>query len=149
MPRAIVNAFESVYFSLNVVNKMIIGVAAKGMIAIAVFLVIAMAVPNVALYPVAAQVVFSSYYVIYAARTIAFRCRLQVLYESFYREVVTVGVTKRKQLVALLADIEEYECVKAHFKVRLSSRIYDDENEDLSKKWEEISSHIVIGVLDD
>lgn len=41
-----------------------------------------------------------------------------------------------------LIDIFEYESIKAHYKVRLSSKIYHQMNESLSEEWSEIERNI-------
>ena len=66
------------------------------------------------------------------------------LYNLFYTEFVTVGVSKQKQQYLLLSHVIEYEAVKAHYKVRLESNWFNKHNEQLSRKWEEIKTKIVI-----
>ena len=46
----------------------------------------------------------------------------------------------------LLADTVEYEAVKAHYKIRLSSKLFQNKNEELSRQWAEIEGKIKIEI---
>ena len=66
------------------------------------------------------------------------------LYDEAYSTLVTIGVKDEKQMVWLLAYAVEYEAIKAHYKVRLDSTIFNTYNNELSQKWDAIQQKIVI-----
>ena len=48
---------------------------------------------------------------------------------------------KHRRWPWFLAYIMEYEAVKAHYKVRLDSKVFNKCNTELSQKWQDMLSH--------
>lgn len=143
--RLIANAFESVFFTMRIVRRMLSWSLVKGAIAILTFIAVIMVSRDYSLFPVFTQTVFSSYMIIGTTRTLVYSSRLDHLYEEMYRTCVTLGISSSSERVRALVDVEEYECLKAHFKVRLSERQYVKLNSGLSAEWEDIAKKIKIG----
>lgn len=117
----------------------------KGALAILTFVAAIMASRDYSMFPVFTQIVLSSYLLIGTARTLVYSSRLNHLYEEMYRTCVTLGISSSAERIRVLVDVEEYECLKAHFKVRLSERQYVKLNAALSAEWEDIAKKIKIG----
>ena len=98
---------------------------------------------------VVSQAVFSSFIIQETFFLIVYYIRLNELYRRFYDVLISNGVHESEQLVALLSFCVEYECIKAHYKVRLNSAIFSKINAELSEKWTEIASRIVVTLPDD
>ena len=55
----------------------------------------------------------------------------------------TLNMAEKKIIDAILLSFcTEYECIKAHYKIRLDSKIFIKYNHELSEKWNTISTHI-------
>lgn len=146
LSRWFVDSFESVFFSREIARKMRTVATAKLIIAVVVFILALMFINSAALYPVLAQVIFSAYFIATAIRTCVFCSRLNELYEVYYRELITYGVRGEERVPTLIATSEEYECVKAHYKVHLSSRMYNKMNDELSARWRDMEKKISINL---
>ena len=53
-----------------------------------------------------------------------------------------MGVSAAEQEALLIAYAQEYECIKAHFKVRVSSKKFNEMNASLSSEWRAIEKKI-------
>lgn len=146
LSRWFVDSFESVFFSREIARRMRTVAIVKLVIAVIVFIFALMFIKNAALYPVLAQVIFSAYFIATAIRTCVYCSRLDELYEVYYRELITYGVHGEERVPTLIATSEEYECVKAHYKVHLSSRLHDKLNDELSACWQDMEKKISINL---
>ena len=139
-----VNTFESSYFSKENATRMLIKSFVKACVSVVVLVIIGWISPRKDFLFVTTQAVFSAYIIEEAIMLAIYKTKLDKLYNLFYTEFVTVGVSKQKQQNLLLSYVVEYEAVKAHYKVRLDSNWFNKHNEQLSSKWEAIKSKIVI-----
>lgn len=64
------------------------------------------------------------------------------LYDEAFTELVTLGRESKKSEIWMLSYVVEYEAVKAHYKIRLDSTLFNKYNPELSKKWEAIETKI-------
>lgn len=142
MKKYIVNIFESVFFTKNILEKMILGSLIKVVLILIVFIIACIEFENGEALLLIAQTFLSGNYIVGFIKQIICGVRIKNLYERFYNSLVTVGVTSSKQQNSLFSDALEYEAVKAHYKVRLSSRVFSKLNEKLSSDWEEIENKI-------
>lgn len=138
------NAFESVFFSKSIARSMDAKEAIKSVLAVIVFTVSCLEIKNGEIVLLVAQTVFSSTFLIGAVKLWVYQIRLETLYNEFYHEFVTVGISKNEQVSMLLADTVEYEAIKAHYKVRLSSKLFLQKNEKLTMQWAEITEKIKV-----
>ena len=109
LSKYIVNSFESVYFSKRLSAGLRWKRSARALVALLVCIALFIWVENEAFYPVIAQAVFSSSCLLSAIAFLAYHAKLNRLFEDFYRELISVGVTKKEQLICLLSFCIEYE----------------------------------------
>lgn len=139
-----INTFESSYFSKENATQMLIKSFIKAGVSMVVLVIIGWVSHSKDFLFVATQAVFSAYIIEESIMLTIYKIKMDKLYNLFYTEFVTVGVSKQKQQYLLLSHVIEYEAVKAHYKVRLESNWFNKHNEQLSRKWEEIKTKIVI-----
>lgn len=142
LERYIVNIFESCFFSKNIAKKMGFSEIIKLVVAAVVFIVALREVHSGEIILFISQIVFSAEVTSNAIALMCYVRRMDDLYEKLYRELVTVGIDGIMPFRVALIDIFEYESIKAHYKVRLSSKIYHQMNESLSEEWSEIERNI-------
>ena len=142
----IVNSFESVYFSKCLSAGLRWKQSARALLALLVCIALFIWVENEAFYPVIAQAVFSSSCLLSAIAFLAYHAKLNRLFEDFYRELISVGVTKKEQLICLLSFCIEYETIKARYNVHWKESYFLELNEQLSKEWNEIESKISFSI---
>ena len=140
----IVNIYESAYFSYNISKKMLLKESAKAIIAIIIFVVACLEIQNGEIVLLIAQTVFSGQYIVAFLALIFYNFRVDRLCGKFYEILVSTGVVNQKQQTCLLAAAIEYEAIKAHYRVRLSSKVYNKNNVYWSRKWAEIEEKIRI-----
>ena len=66
--------------------------------------------------------------------------RKESLYSIAYN-ILILNNADRENVARLISYILEYEAIKAHYKVRLDEKIFNDNNDSLSEKWETILEH--------
>ena len=115
-----------------------------GVPTIAVLVVVGWISPSKDFVFVITQAVFSAYIIEETVMLTIYKTKMDKLYNLFYTEFITLGVSKLKQQYLLLYYVVEFESVKAHYKVRLDSTWFNKHNLELSQKWAEISSKINI-----
>lgn len=132
------NLYESCYFTEAILKKMLPRIIAKialSAIALAVF----MFCFDPAVVAILAQGVFSTCVLYGCAGGIVCYSRVKRLNEIFFNAFVTRQYGgDGPDAIALRSAILEYEAVKAHYKVRLSSRIFNRSNARLSRKWNDL-----------
>lgn len=139
-----VNSFESSFFSKTIASKMLFGECVKSFVAIVVFIISCLLFSDSEQTLIIAQTAFSSYFVISAIGLLCYKSKLDRIYAEYYHEFVTMGISNEKQVISLLTTTIEYEAVKAYFKIRLSSKLFEDNNESLSHQWDDLSRKIRI-----
>ena len=140
--RYFVNTFESVFFSKNISESLRIRAFIKSLVALYIFIIAIMQVQDGVYYPIIAQTVFSSLFLLSSIALFVYYNKLNHLYNNFYRELVTNGVTSPSQLSCLLGFCVEYEMIKSRFNVLWSKNYFKERNRDLSKRWDMIESKI-------
>lgn len=139
--RYVANAFESSYFTMSVSEAMIPASAGKAIVACLLFLLLILLQPTEISLSDATQAVFSAYLVEDAVLLMSFHSKVKYIYERFYETLVSTRATG-DDLPLLVANVQEYECVKAHFKVRLDSKLFNKMNSELSERWSAIERRI-------
>lgn len=140
------NTFESNYFSKFIASKMLIKSAVKTLIAIVLLISVGWVIGDGSILLIASQAVFSAYIFEDTVLLAIYTGRLEKIYAIAYSELVTIGVSRKQQVVLLLYYCIEYESIKAHYKVRLDSKIFQKYNHELSEKWERIVSDVNISI---
>ena len=114
----------------------------KSLLAIIVLISVSWIIANGNILLIIAQAVFSAYIVEDTVYLTIYVNRLNALYDSIYTALITTGVHSSQKMPILLSFCTEYECIKAHYKIRLDSKIFIKYNHELSEKWYSISTHI-------
>lgn len=138
------NNFENCFFSKNISKKMLCASSLKTLFAIILFIIVSCMIPNVNILLIAIQSIFSAYILEDTILLTIYTLRMNKLFDSFYTMFVTNGIHQREQLPILLSYCVEYESIKAHYKVRLDSKIFENMNSMLSEKWKIINSKVNI-----
>lgn len=138
------NAFESNYFSKFIAGKMLVKSALMALISVVALLVTGWLVASGDILLIISQAVFSAYVVEDTILLTIYKLKMDNLYEEAFSSFVTVGIKNEKQKVWLLSYAIEYEAIKAHYKVRLDSAIFNKYNDELSKKWDLIQQKVVL-----
>ena len=144
-----VNTFESNYHSMHIAKEMLSKSAARSVSAIIVLFILGFVFQNGGITLVVSQAVFSSFIIQETIFLVLYYIKLDELYKRFYDLLIANGLRETKQLISLLSFCVEYECIKAHYKVRLNSKIFSKTKTELSEKWEDIYSKIVVTLNDD
>lgn len=134
------NTLESNFFSKNIAEKMILKKSILTIIAVVVFVVSCMFVENVNIVLIIAQTAFSSYVLVDFLMLLFYKMRMESLYAIAYN-ILILNNAARENVAWLISYILEYEAIKAHYKVRLDEKIFNDNNDSLSEKWETILEH--------
>lgn len=138
------NTFESNYFSKFLAGKMLWTSALKALLAVVVLIVSCCLISTGDILLIIAEAIFSAYVVEETIMLALYKLRLDQLYNEAYAEFVTLGVKTRKQKIWLLSYAVEYEAVKAHFKVRLDSKLFTKYNDELSRSWDNLKKKIIV-----
>jgi len=140
----ILNSFESVYFSKNIAESMNCTKYTSALISLLVFVLAIKELNDRQNVMLAIQIVFSSHLLLGFIQFCVYKMRLNTIYNEFYQNLVTIGVNSQKQINFLLSTVMEYEAVKAYYKVRLSTKKYNELNSELSSSWEKICKKVKI-----
>jgi hypothetical protein len=137
------NTFESNYFSRFVAGKMLIKSAVMALLSVAALIVTGWLISDGDVLLIITQAVFSAYIIEDAVVLAIYKVRMDKLYEEAYSAFVTFGINEDNQKAWLLAYAVEYEAIKAHYKVRIDSKIFKKHNDELSRKWDIIRQKIM------
>lgn len=140
------NTFEGNYFSKFIASKMLIKSAVKTLIAIILLISAGWVIGDGSILLIASQAVFSAYILEDTVLLAIYKGRLEKIYDIAYSEFITIGVSKKQQVVLLLYYCIEYESIKAHYKVKLDSKIFKKCNGELSDAWDKIVSNVNIDI---
>lgn len=132
------NLYESCYFTEAILKKMLPGIISKIALS-AIVLAVFMFCFDPAVVVIFAQGIFSTCVLFGCTGSIVCYTRVKRLNEIFFDVFVTrqydgSGI----DAIKLKSTALEYEAVKAHYKVRLSSRIFNKTNARLSRKWSDL-----------
>lgn len=141
-----VNTFESNYFSKFIASKMLLRSAIKSLIAVIVLISVGWVIEDGSILLVMSQAIFSAYIVEDTVLLAIYAARLNKLYDNAYSMLITSGIQKYQQMPILLLYCVEYESIKAHYKVRLDSKLFNKYNRELSEKWKNIVSKIQVEI---
>ena len=115
--------------------------AATG-ISIVVMIIAAFIVPDIGILSIILQAVFTASFIEDAVSLLRYHALVKETFDSLYKAFVTVGVERREQEITVFSEAVEYEAIKAHFKIRLNSKLFQKLNTELSTRWSEIESRI-------
>ena len=139
------NTFESIFFSKEITAKMLMKSFIKAILAVVLLILVGWFNPSQGVVLVITQAVFSTYIIEETIMLVLYKTKLEKLYSLIYAEFITVGITKKTQQNLLLSYAVEYEAIKAHYKVRISTDLFKRYNECLSRKWDNIKLKCRVG----
>lgn len=139
--RFIVDNFESVFFTMRIVKQMLRTEIVKAITAIAV-LITCLLFANINFIGVVMEGVLSAHLLYGTVTMIVFYFRVKAIYERLYGLLVSEACLNDSQLTLALAESIEYEVCKAHYKVRVSTKLFKKMNKRLSKEWRAIEAQI-------
>ena len=132
------NTFESVFFSKEIAAKMLVKSFIKAVLAVILLILVGWFNLSQGVILVITQAVFSTYIIEETIMLVLYKSKLDKLYALIYAEFITVGISKKNQQSLLLSYVVEYEAIKAHYKVRISSSLFKRYNSEMSNRWKEI-----------
>ena len=142
MGKYAVNCMESAFFSKTIASKMLPKATIKALLSVTVMFFAIFWINDPSFLLVVVQAVLSFYFIEDLVRLIRYANLVKVVYETLFKSFITVGVSTKQQEVSAFSCALEYEAIKAHFKVRLDSKLFDKLNDTLSSKWAEICQGI-------
>ena len=93
---------------------------------------------------IVSQTILSSYIFEETTMLTIYNSKMKKIYDQAYNQLVTIGVKDKKQKIWLLWYTIEYETIKAYYKVRLDTKLFNKYNAELSKQWDTIKNKISI-----
>lgn len=139
--RFVVDNFESVFFTMRIVKQMLRNEIIKA-IAAFVVLITCLLFANINFLGIVMEGVLSAHLMYGTIAIIVFYFRVKAIYERLYGLLVSEACLNDCQLTLALAEAIEYEVCKAHYKVRVSTKLFEKMNEHLSKEWRKIEAQI-------
>lgn len=136
------NQFESIFYTKTISEKMMVLALGKILVVLLILFVSCRLISNNHILLIISQTAFSSVVIEESVRCIVFALRIRKLYDEAYHEFVTVGITGVPQRVWVKYFCIEYECIKAHYRVRLDSSLFNKLNTRLAGEWEDLSAQI-------
>ena len=137
-----VNTLESNFFSKHLAGQMLIKSAFKSTLSIVMMIMVGWFVASQEILLIIVQAAFSVYVIEDTVMLAIYKFQMDRLYDEAFTELITIGLENKKQDVWMLSYVVEYETVKAHYKVRLDSMLFNKYNSELSKRWETIETKI-------
>lgn len=145
----ITNIFESIFFSKSIADKSILIECMKALLGIIIFILACLSKFDYAVILIIAQSIFSGLLLSDFISFAFFKVRVDILYDKFYCELITNGLISCHQESSLLADVVEYEAIKAHHRVRLSSKLFHKMNQKFGGDWADLEKKIRLNMQRD
>lgn len=148
--KVILNTFENIFFTKNIVNKMLFKDWIKPFISVVLLTVAFVFFRERSIILIVFQSIFSSNYLIGYIKLCIFKVKLDVLFSKFRSKLKTedrkggVNSLTKEELVILITESVEYEMLKSSFKVMLDSKVFKENNEKWSNEWNEMAETIVV-----
>lgn len=136
-----VNIFESNYFSCEIVKRMIPKSIFKATISIFILFMSTRFIKSNEILLVITQTIFSSNFILDSIRLISYLNSTKRLYDEAYQFFIT-DKHKNKNSFWIQWYVVEYETLKAYYKLRLDSKIFNKINNELTEKWETMELEI-------
>ncbi|MBQ7915980.1 MAG: hypothetical protein IJ315_04245 [Firmicutes bacterium] len=129
------NTFESNFYSKFIAGKMLSKSALMALLAIVGLVVSGWVVSNGEALVTITQAVFSAYVIEDTIMLTVYKIRMDHLYDEAFLQFVTSSIKDEKQEAWMLSYVVEYEVIKAHYKVRLDSKIFSTYGQELKEQW--------------
>ncbi len=136
------NAMESSFFSKHIAQKMVVKSCIKALFAIIVMIVSAFVVSDPSTLLIIIQAALTTYFIEDAVKLLRYINLVKSIYDALFKSFITIGISNKEQETNAFMSALEYETVKAHFKIRLDSKVFEKSNEMLSGKWNELLKQV-------
>lgn len=137
------NTFESNYFSQKIAKKMLIKSCFMALASLIILIITGWLISSSDILLVITQAVFSAYVIEDTIVLAIYTIRMKKLYDEAYSMFVTCGIKEGEHQAWFLAYAVEYESIKAHYKVRISTKLFNKNNDELSKGWDSIHQKVI------
>lgn len=136
------NSYESVFFTKNVVDKMIAKDFIKMIILVIVYIILMIKLENLDILLIITQTLFSSEFIFYFVKLIYYKFQLEKVCNEFQNIFFLIKKDDKNRNVLIMNSVMEYECLKSYCKISTSSKIFFDNNDKWSKEWKKILKKI-------
>ncbi len=136
--KLILNNFESIYFTMNIAKKMMLKEVVKTLMSFIVLLIAFNIFERTEMILLIFQIVFSGSYILGLSSFLIYFNQINRLYEDFYQSLITENHYSKNLIIRLLGLSAEYEIIKGSHRIKLSSKIFNQLNPTLSKKWDKL-----------
>ena len=136
------NLFESALYSKSISMKMLLTSSIESFLALLVLIIVCRYAENINTVLIIAQSVFSVSVFENTIMLLIFCNRVNKVYDDFYMQFVTIGIGASNQIPILLSIAVEYEAIKAHYKVRLSEKVFRKHHDALLHEWDSLCQQI-------
>lgn len=134
----IAQSFESIFFTNSILKRMTVFESLKMLLIANLFLGTYKILNDNNLILVIFQTIFSAFVIEHSISFFFYKFKINNLYDKFYEKCITISdIRNSKQTeLSLVKDSNNYEYLKAYYKIRLNSKLFYEMNNDLSKEWE-------------
>ena len=136
------NCYESVFFTKNVVDKMIAKDFIKMIILVIVYIILMIRLENLDILLIITQTLFSSEFIFYFVKLIYYKFQLEKICNEFQNIFFITKKDDKNRNALIMNSVMEYECLKSYCEISISSKIFFDNNDTWSKEWKKILKKI-------
>ena len=136
------NCYESIYFTKNVVDKMIFKDIVKVVLLVVTYIILMIQLENLDILLIITQTLFSSEFIFYFIKLIYYKFQLEKLNNEFQNIFFITNKNDKNRNVLILDAVMGYECLKSYCGLSTSSKIFFKHNKEWSNEWNNILKKI-------
>lgn len=136
------NCYESVFFTKNVVDKMIFKDMAKIILLVITYIILMIQLENLDILLIITQTLFSSEFIFYFIKLIYYKFQLERLNNEFQNIFFIINENEKNRNILILDAVMGYECLKSYCEISTSSKIFFEHNKEWSNEWNNILKKI-------
>lgn len=136
------NCYESVFFTKNVVDKMIFKDLIKMVLLVIVYIILMIQLENLDILLIITQTLFSSEFIFYFIKLVYYKFQLEKLNNEFQNIFFMTNKDEKTRNVLILDAVMGYECLKSYCEISTSSKIFFKHNKEWSNEWSNILKKI-------
>lgn len=136
------NCYESVFFTKNVVDKMIFKDLVKIVFLVIAYIILMIQLENLDILLIITQTLFSSEFIFYFIKLIYYKFQLEKLNNEFQNIYFMINKNEKNRNVLILDAVMGYECLKSYCEISTSSKIFFKHNNEWSNEWNNILKKI-------
>ena len=132
------NCYESVFFTKNVVDKMIFKDLLKIVLLVIAYIILMIQLENLDILLIITQTLFSSEFIFYFVKLIYYKFQLEKINNEFQNIFFMTNISEKNRDVLILDAVMGYECLKSYCQISISSKIFFKYNKEWSGEWRNI-----------